>query len=113
MNVTAIIKPHIGIQDTEAGRVQYRHPTQDMVFFTSDEMVGEKFVGYIRREKGGAFLPTTPFVEQPKGLQDLIHEAVNKAAGDPRPLGILPLHPNVLEEFEEAESDEDEPEEDE
>jgi hypothetical protein len=96
MKVKAHLKPHTGIQDTEVGRVPYTHPDQWMVHITSDEMVGEMFVGYLIKKKGGAFLPTTTFVEQSLGLRDLIHEAVSEAAGDHRPLGIVPLHPDML-----------------
>lgn len=97
--VQVILKPHIGMQDSDAGPVPFEHD-QWMVYFTAPpDLMGEKFIGYLPKAVGKPFLPTATFIEQPAGLQGLIVEAVSVAAGDPRPLGITPLPRAVLEEY--------------
>ena len=111
--VTAYLKPHTGMQDTEAGQVPYTHPDQWMVYYAAPEMEGERFVGYLPKRSGAPFLPAgTHWMTLPAGMRQLIHDAVSRAVEEKRPMGIVPLPISALENFEEAQP-EDEEEEDE
>lgn len=98
--ITVTLKDHIGRQEVAGlGYIDVVHD-QWIVSATNSENGQTMFVGYCAKRKGGPFLPCVPYVELPASVQEEIRLGVNQACGEERPVGILPLSPRAIEEYE-------------
>lgn len=89
MQLTVTLKPHVGYQDTELGRVEVEHD-QWMVFAQGEEGPPIQ-MGYVGKQAGRPFNGFENYTKLPEVMRVEIERQLNEQLGDKRRVFMQPV----------------------